>query len=269
MTTNDRPALVLGASGKSGRRVASRLWERNVPVRPGGRTGHPPFDWRDRATWTPALEGAGAAYLSYQPDLALPGAAAAVTELTALAVDAGVERLVLLSRRGEAEAQLAEKGFHAAAPFGTVLRCSWFAQNFSEGEFAAGVAAGELVLTAGDAVAEPFVDVEDVADVAVAALTEDRHRGRTYELTGPRLLRHAEAMAEIGAALGRPVRAAAGGTAAGLLAPRVIEALDGRNEQICHGVDLALGRPARDFRAFARREARAGTWDVPARAGVG
>ena len=283
MTKNDRPALVLGASGTSGRRVASRLWERNVPVRPGGRTGHPPFDWRDRASWTPALEGAGAAYLSYQPDIALPGAAAAVTELTALAVDAGVERLVLLSRRGKAEARLAERGFHAAAPFGTVLRCSWFAQNFSEGEFAAGVASGELVLPVDDAVAEPFVDVEDVADVAVAALTGERHRGRTYELTGPRLLRHAEAMAEIGAALGRPVRLAevtleeyaavaraqgAGEEVVALLTHRFTEVLDGRNEQICHGVDLALGRPARDFRAFARREAAAGTWDVRARAGV-
>jgi uncharacterized protein YbjT (DUF2867 family) len=283
MTTNDRPALVLGASGKSGRRVASRLWERNVPVRPGGRTGHPPFDWRDRATWTPALEGAGAAYLSFQPDLALPGAAAAVAELSALAADAGVERLVLLSRRGEEEARLAEQGFHAAAPFGTVLRCAWFAQNFSEGAFAAGVASGELVLPVGDAVAEPFVDVEDVADVAVAALTEERHRGRTYELTGPRLLRHAEVVAEIGAALGRPVRMAevtieeyaevaraqgAGEDVVRLLVRRFTEVLDGRNEQISHGVDLALGRPARDFRAFARREARAGAWDVPARAGV-
>jgi uncharacterized protein YbjT (DUF2867 family) len=270
MTTNDRPALVLGASGKSGRRVASRLWERNVPVRPGGRTGHPPFDWRDRATWTPALEGAGAAYLSFQPDLALPGAAAAVAELSALAADAGVERLVLLSRRGEEEARLAEQGFHAAAPFGTVLRCAWFAQNFSEGAFAAGVASGELVLPVGDAVAEPFVDVEDVADVAVAALTRDEHAGAVHELTGPRSLTFAAAVAELAAATGRDLTfvpttldefttALTGlglpGDVVDLLRYLFTEVLDGRGSRTTDGVRAAIGRDATDFREYAVRDA--------------
>ena len=143
---------------------------------------------------------------------------AAIKTLTRLAVDAGAERLVLL-RGAATEARSAEERFHAAAPFGTVLRRSRLAQDFSEGEFAAGVARGEVVLQAGDAAAEPFVDADDVADVAVAALTEDRHRGRTYELTGPRLLHAADAIAEIAAVLGRPVRADRGEEAAGLLAP--------------------------------------------------
>jgi len=249
MSTNDRPALILGASGMTGRRVAARLWERNVPVRPGGRDAHPPFDWRDRATWPRALEGARAVYVSHpaiDPE--------AVEAVARRAVDAGAERLVPACRRGGAAADEAEARFHAAAPAGTVLRCSRLAQEFSEGRFVAGVARGEVAL--GDGGPEPFLDAEDVADVAVAALTEPRHRGRTYELTGPRLLRHADAVAAIAAVLGRPVR----------LSGEEERPAPGR--ELSYGVDLALGRPARDFRMFARRAAAAGAWDEPVPAGA-
>ena len=76
MTT--RQTLVLGATGKTGRRVAERLTARGLPVRLGSRSGELPFDWDDRATWAPALHGVGAAYVTYYPDLAIPGAAATV-----------------------------------------------------------------------------------------------------------------------------------------------------------------------------------------------
>ena len=60
MTTNDT-ILVLGGTGKTGRRVAQRLEARGVPVRIGSRSAEPPFDWEDRSTWAPALEGMSAA----------------------------------------------------------------------------------------------------------------------------------------------------------------------------------------------------------------
>jgi len=101
--------LVLGGNGKTGRRVAQRLRALDRPVRIGSRAGDPPFDWTDRATWPGSLAGVRAAYLTYQPDLAFPGAAEAVGELAALAAAGGVRRLVLLSGRGEDGAQAAEK----------------------------------------------------------------------------------------------------------------------------------------------------------------
>ncbi|MGK5442609.1 SDR family oxidoreductase [Micromonospora sp. URMC 105] len=268
--TEHLTTLVLGGTGKTGRRVARRLTALGVPTRIGSRAGAPPFDWTDRDTWAPALRGAGAVYLAYQPDLAAPGAVEAVGDLARLAVAHGVRRVVLLSGRGEPEAAEAERAVAAGGVDPTVLRASWFAQNFSEGHLVEPVRAGVLALPVGD-VPEPFVDADDIAEVAVAALTTDRHAGRTYELTGPRLLTFAEAVAEIAAA-GRPVRFvpvtsaayAAELTAAGVAAEEVAlltylftEVLDGRNARLDDGVQRVLGRPPRDFRAYAEQAAAA------------
>ena len=258
--------LVLGANGKTGRRVADRLTTRGVPVRRGTRAGTPPFDWERPATWAPVLAGADAVYVSYFPDLAVPGAVDAVRELTGLAERAGVRRLVLLSGRGEAEAQAAEDVVRAGSIEWTVVRCAWFNQNFSEGYLLDPLLAGDVALPAGT-VGEPFVDVDDIADVAVAALTEPGHGGRVYEMTGPRLLTFAEAVAEIADATGRPLTyqrldlsdylTAATGQGlprdvAELLGYLFGEVLDGRNAWVGDGVEQALGRPAKDFSAFAR-----------------
>ena len=273
MTTQDT-TLVIGATGKTGRRVAERLRARDVPVRAGSRSGEPPFDWDDRSTWRAALDGATSAYVSFFPDLAVPGAPEAIAALAEAALGSGTRRLVLLSGRGEEEAQRAEQALQASGvPEWTIVRCSWFNQNFSEGYFLDSLLAGELVLPAG-AVAEPFVDVEDIADVATAALTDDRHTGRLYELTGPRLLTFDEAVGEIAAAAGRPIRSvqvpldawmaqmAADGTpedALSLLGYLFGEVLDGRNAQLANGVQEALGREPRDFRDFAGAAAT-GLW---------
>jgi uncharacterized protein YbjT (DUF2867 family) len=99
--------LVLGGTGKTGRRVVHRLEERGLPVRVGSRSGGPPFDWEDWATWAPALRDVESVYISYYPDIAVPGAVAAVRLFADLAVEAGVRRLVLLSGRGEEEARRA------------------------------------------------------------------------------------------------------------------------------------------------------------------
>src|SRR5690349_8857848 len=105
ITRDGETILVLGGTGKTGRRVAERLKARGLPVRVGSRSGSPPFDWTDPGTWAPALDGAAAAYLSYQPDLAVPGAVDAIRGLTETALAGGTRRLVLLSGRGEEEAQ--------------------------------------------------------------------------------------------------------------------------------------------------------------------
>ena len=156
----------------------------------------------------------------------------------------------------------------------TIVRCSWFSQNFSENFFLDGVLAGELALPV-DGIPEPFVDAEDIADVATAALTEDGHVGRLYELTGPRLLTFAEAIDEIAAASRRPVRfvpvsleqfAAAlseqevPADLVSLLTYLFTEVLDGRNAKLADGVQRALGREPTDFRDYARRTAAAGVW---------
>lgn len=273
-TTTHHTTLVTGGTGKTGRRVAERLQARGVPVRIGSRHGEPPFDWEDQATWAPALRGAASAYVAFFPDLAVPGAPEAIAAFAETAARGGTRRLVLLSGRGEDEAQRAERALAASGAEWTVVRCSWFAQNFSEGQLRDPVLAGELAVPV-DGVAEPFVDVDDVADVAVAALTEDGHAGRVYELTGPRLLTFADAVAEIAAASGRPVRFvpvtaeqyAAAMTAegvpedvVGLLTYLFTEVLDGRNAYVADGVQRALGRPPREFREFARRAAAAGAW---------
>lgn len=273
--TGQEMVLVLGGTGKTGRRIVERLQARGVAVRVGSRSAEPPFEWEDRATWGPALDGATAVYVSYYPDLAVPGAPEAVGALAGQAREQGVERLVLLSGRGEEEAQRAERVVQDAGIEWTVVRCSWFSQNFSEDYLLEPILGGEVALPAGD-VPEPFVDTEDIADVAVAALTEAGHANRVYELTGPRLLTFAEAVAEIGRAAGRELRyiavTVADYTAAaaehdlpedviGLLRYLFSEVLDGRNATLADGVQRALGREPRDFADYARATAASAVWN--------
>lgn len=267
--------LIIGASGKTGRRVTDRLIARGRRVRPVSRSTTPRFDWQDESTWAPALDGVGAAYITYFPDLALPGAAETVRSFVELAVERGVLRLVLLSGRGEAGAQRAERYLQESGAEWTVVRCAFFNQNFDE-NFADSVRNGVVAMPAGDT-AEPFVDADDIADVVVASLTDDRHIGELYELTGPRLLTLAEAAEELGTAIGREVRyipVNAGDFGAELaahgmpdqdathLAELLAEVLDGRGSHLGDGVQRALGRAPRDFADYARNTAAAGAWSL-------
>jgi uncharacterized protein YbjT (DUF2867 family) len=266
--------LVLGGTGKTGRRVVERLAARDVPVRVGSRTGTPPFDWDDRSTWEPALRGVASVYVAYQPDLAVPEAPPAIRALIDLAEQAGVQRMVLLSGRGEEAAQACERLVQESRLRWTIVRASWFAQNFSASFLLDLVLGGEVALPVGD-VAEPFVDTGDIADVAVAALTEDGHDGELYEVTGPRLLTFAQAIAEIAHASGRDlrfVRVPADAFSAALAEQQVpadvialmmylfTTVLDGRNAYLTDGVQRALGRAPRDFAEYARAAAARGVW---------
>ena len=271
------PTLVAGGTGKTGRRVAAGLQRRGVPTRIASRSGHPAFAWEDRATWAPVLDGVRAAYLAFFPDLAVPGAAETVGAFAATAREAGVERLVLLSGRGEDEAQHAEAAVRAAGLPTTVIRASWFMQNFGESFLLDAVRDGTVALPVAATVPEPFVDADDIAAIAVAALTEDGHAGALYEVTGPRLLTFAETVAEIGAATGReltymsvPLEAYASEAAAQGVPPEMIdlltylftEVLDGRNASVTDGVQRALGRPPRDFAGYVADTAATGAWHV-------
>lgn len=272
-----QPILVIGATGKTGSRISARLDAAGHPVRHGSRRAGIPFDWEDNATWGPALAGVSAAYVSYFPDLAFPGAVDKVEALCGAARAAGVRRLVLLSGRGEHHARLGEEAVRRSGMDFTLVRAAWFAQNFSEGYLRDQVLGGVIAMPGGD-VREPIVDVDDIADVAVAALTEDGHEGALYEVTGPRLMTFAEMAGELSEATGRPIRhvpitfeefhdglvQVGGEFVADVFTAIARETLDGRNARLADGVERALGRPPRDFAAFARNAAAAGAWRVAA-----
>ena len=268
------PILVLGANGKTGGRVLDRLRAAGHAVRVGSRSAQPRFDWEEPATWKAALQGVRAVYVAYQPDLCVPGAVDTVTAFYDAAAKAGVERIVLLSGRGEPEALDAEKALQATALDWTIVRASWFFQNFSENYFLDEIVAGAITLPEGLA-PEPFIDADDIADIAAEALVDSRHSRKLYELTGSQAFSFSEAIAEIGRATNRQIDCriismddyAKVLSEAGLppdLSWLVIylftTVLDGRNTPIAHGVEQALGRPPRTFADYVARTAPTGVW---------
>jgi uncharacterized protein YbjT (DUF2867 family) len=266
--------LVLGGTGKTGRRIVEGLQKQGVPVRVGSRSAAIPFTWEDPKTWPAVLEGIKTIFVNYVPDLACDGSFEAMTAFAQQMKQSGVEKVVLLSGRGEPKAHISEepiKGFDW-----TVLRCSFFAQNFSEGFFTEPLQHGTLALPV-DAVLEPFIDVEDIAAVAVKVLTESGHTGKTYELTGPRAMSFHEAVQIVGRAANRdlqfqtvPLDAYIEG-ARQMQIPEVIvdlmiylfgEVLDGRNTPTSDHVEQILGRPARSLETYAQDTAKTGIWSV-------
>ena len=270
--------LVIGGTGKTGRRVVTKLQEAGLPVRVGSRSASPSFDWNNESSWAASLDGVSAVYITYSPDLAMPGATDAIQGLVDLAKQKGVRRLVLLSGRGEEEAQASEAIVQASGLEWTIVRASWFHQNFSEGAFIDMVLAGTITLPAGD-IPEPFVDVDDIADVAFTALTEEGHNGEIYEVTGPRLMTFNDIADDLSRATGReitfqsvPHDAFVNGVAESGAPKDVVwmldylfaTVLDGRNAHLTDGVQRALGREPRDFADYARDVAARGAWNTAA-----
>ncbi|MFJ6657014.1 NAD(P)H-binding protein [Streptomyces sp. NPDC091377] len=265
--------VVTGASGRTGRRVAEAARAAGLTVRPASRAHG--FDWDDRSTWARTLRGADAAYLVHPADVGSPQATRAVGLLAHDAVALGVRRLVLLSARGEEQARPTEEALRESDADWTVVRAAWFMQNFSEGPLGDELRRGELVFPAGE-VGEPFVDLRDVAEVVVAALTAgDTYVRTSLDVSGGRLLSFGGAVAEIAAGTGREltyrsVPAPAYGEAlAGFGVPPqevaflidVFETLlDGRNAHLSDGVRQVLGRAPREFAEFVREAAAAGVW---------
>ena len=269
------PILIIGKNGKTGARVNQRLQALGYATRPVSRSTGPAFDWDQPATWRSAIAGTHAAYVTYQPDLAVPGAEATISEFIHVAAEAGLEHIVLLSGRGEAGAERAEQLLINSGLTWNVVRASWFMQNFSESFMLDGILAGELVLPAGDTV-EPFIDTDDIADVAVAALTDVGHRNKLFEVTGPRALSFAECIQEIATAIGRPLKytqVPVDDYINALQDQGVPEAMqwllhelftvvfDGRNSRLMPGIEQALGRPATDFSRYVQKTVASGIWD--------
>ncbi|MEC9345345.1 MAG: NmrA family transcriptional regulator [Pseudomonadota bacterium] len=265
-TDQNKPVVLVGGNGKTGHRVAQRLRGVGIHTRAVSRSTDPAFDWADRGTWANALAGAGAAWVAYQPDLAVPQAAGDIATLARIARDAGVRRMVLLSGRGEAGAQAAEEALAASGIDWAVVRCAWFMQNFTESFLADMVAGGTVALPVGD-VREPFVDVDDIADLGAGLLAGTIPAGRVYELTGPELLGFADAVAMAGAASGvdaryvpvTPDEFRAGLRAAGidadtveLLSELMAVTLDGHNARTSDDFRAATGRAPRSFADFVR-----------------
>jgi uncharacterized protein YbjT (DUF2867 family) len=275
---SNHTALVLGATGKTGRRIVARLRLHGTPVRAASRSSLTRFDWSDPGSWDAALQGIAVAYV------VAPGVPGPVHEFVARAEAAGVQRLVLLSGRGAdtwgdstfgLDMRSAEDAVRGSALEWTILRPSNFDQNFDEDVFHAPLVRGELALPAG-AVPEPFIDIEDVADVAATVLTEPgRHAGRIYELTGPRAITFGEAVDLISRVSGLPI------TYKQLSAAEYTATLveEGLSEDDAHhiaemfvlmerglltaatdGVATVLGRAPRTFEDYVVRTAAAGAW---------
>src|SRR6476661_748399 len=271
--TTNTTILVIGSTGKTGNRVVNQLDKRGIPVRHGSRSADIPFDWDNPQTWPAALAGVDKVYITYYPDLAVPGSVDAIRGLTDLAKEADVRHVVLLSGRNETEAERAEDVVKASGLPWTIVRCAFFSQNFDEGAWLDEVLAGAVSLPVDDA-HEPFVDADDIADVVVAALTDDRHVGQLYALTGPRLLGFRDAVAEIGAAAGRDISFVSVSiedysamlTEYGLpqdfiwLLNHLFTEVLGSKARLADGVQRALGRQPKDFADYAREAAATGVW---------
>lgn len=271
----EKTFLVLGGNGKTGSRVVKQLLEKGRNVRIGSRSSEIPFDWEDKSTWKPVLENIDAVYITFQPDLAMPGAIETIASFSKMAVASGVKKLVLLLGRGEPEAQECEEAvIHSGAAW-TIVRASWFCQNFSEGNFLEPILAGYVALPAGN-VREPFIDTDDIADVVTAALINDKHNSQIYEVTGPRLLTFKQAIEEIAVVTGKAIQYEeisiddyktalteynVPDSIINLIVYLFTEVLDGRNESITDGVERALGRKPTNFSEYAKKAAKSGAWN--------
>jgi len=268
--------LIIGGTGKTGRKVVTNLKKQGCNVRIGSRSAVPSFEWEDPSNWMDVLKDIDKMYVVFYPDLAVPGAYEAIQRITMVAKAVGVKKVVLLSGKGEKEAERCEDLIATSGLDYTLVRASWFNQNFSESFFVDPVLSGEVALPMPEAQI-PFVDTDDIADVVTAALNGDQHNGKTYEVTGPRKVTFAEAIAEISKATGRPIsyhpitlkeyteimkNAGLPADYIWLFEYLFREVLGNPNNQVVsNDVERVLGRKAKDFSEFASETAETGVWD--------
>ncbi|RBO83922.1 NAD(P)H-binding protein [Marinomonas aquiplantarum] len=265
---------VIGAQGKTGARVINKLSALGLSTRGLSRHSDVVFDWTELGTWASALSGVKAVYVTYYPDLAVPQAQEDMVAFVEVAKQVGIEHVVLLSGRGEEGALRAEQVVMQSGLQWNVVRASWFMQNFSESFMAQGIAAGDLVLPKPNA-KEPFIDVEDIADVVAAALTQPHLQNRLLEVTGPELLSFDHCVEKISNILGRkihftpvPVEAYLSGAKqqglpdemAWLINELFVNVLDGRNASTTDTVMQVLDRPARNFDQYLADLASLSMW---------
>ena len=271
----EKKILVLGGKGKTGRRVAKRLTKLGHNVRIGSRGENPSFDWDNPKTWPGVLEGMDMVYITFQPDLAVPGAAKAIEGFAAEAIEAGIKNMVLLSGKGEKEAELCEKVVINSGADWTIVRATWFNQNFSEGFLIDPILAGHVAMPKNEALV-PYVDADDIADVVVAALLNDIHVGKTYQLTGPRQLTFEQVTREISRATARDIKfdSITRDKYTAMLKEFQVpddfiwlinylftEVLVESNSVVTNDIEQVLGRKAKDFSEYASETAGTGVWN--------
>jgi len=274
-TMKNTPILIIGKNGKTGSRVNQRLQDLGYRTRAVSRSTAIAFDWGNPETWQSAIKGTRIAYVTYHPDLALQQAEDRIKRFVKVARENGLEHIVLLSGRGEDGAQRAENVLKESGISWNIVRCSWFNQNFSESFMLQGILAGELVLPEADTL-EPFIDVDDIADVVVAILTESGYKNRLYELTGPHALNFAQCVSEISQAIGRPVKYTTVPVDDYIQALReqgesedmqwLIHLLfsvvfDGRNSNVMSGVEEVLNRAPTDFKTYVQKTVKSDVWN--------
>lgn len=271
----EREILVLGVTGKTGSCVAEKLQKMNIPVRAGSRNANPSFDWGKPENWASVLNNVQKVYITYQPDFVVPGSKEKIQLFVDTAKQTGVQKLVLLSGRGEKEAEACEDIVINSGLSWTIVRASWFMQNFSEYLFLPSILEGRVVIPKTIAW-EPFVDVDDIAEVVVASLIDDIHNEKTYELTGPELLSFEVVVAMISKSIGRPIaykevsmedykeilrEEQTPEDIIWLIEYLFTEVLDGRNESLTNDVKKVLGREPGSFREYAAKAKQTGVWE--------
>lgn len=276
--TPGRPSIaVIGATGKTGSRVIERLAHQKIPARALSRQSTPSFDWNSPLGWAAALDGIHTVFITYFPDLAIPKAADDIRQFIAAAKTAGVKKLVLLSGRGELGAERAETLVQSSGLEWNIVRASWFMQNFSESFMLEGILANRLILPEPKAL-EPFIDLDDLAEVITKVLTEPNLSGRVFEVTGPELLSFEACTDAIGQALNRPIvlqtialdeyiaiAEQQPGLPEGfswLINELFSQVLDGRNEFTTNTVEYVLGRKATCFSEYVQKSLTSGVWNT-------
>ncbi|WP_394170320.1 NmrA family transcriptional regulator [Saccharospirillum alexandrii] len=272
--TTQTPILIIGKNGKTGARVDALLRQNGLATRPVSRSTDPAFDWNRPETWSAALQNVKQAYVTFQPDLAIPSAEPTLRAFTEAAREHGVEHLVLLSGRGESGAIRAENVLIESGLRWNVVRAAWFFQNFSESFLTGSVIEGEVSLPV-DGVIEPFVDCDDIAEVVVAALTRPELANQLFEVTGTELMTFADCVAQIAEVTGRSIiynpvplepylaYLSELGMSEGelwLMRELFTQVLDGRNSYPTHGIEEALGRPPRRFADYVIAAHESGVW---------
>ena len=268
--------LVIGGTGKTGRRVVEQLQNKGIEPRIGSRQASPGFDWDNKDTWVNALNGIEKMYVTYYPDLAVPGAKEAIQSLTYLAKELGVKKMVLLSGKGETEAEACEKIIMNSGIDFTIVRASWFNQNWSESFFLDPIISGEVALPMAD-VLIPFVDANDIAEVAAKVLLDDTYNGEIIEVTGPELITFRDIISIISKASNRKLN---------FYDITLEQYIDGmkhmqipddvvwlieylfshvltnpKNQQVVNDIERVLGRKAKTFIEYAKETAKTGIWN--------
>ena len=268
--------LVIGGTGKTGRRVVEQLQNKGIEPRVGSRNSSPSFDWDNRDTWVEALNGIERMYVTYYPDLAVPGAKESIESLTHLAIELGVKKMVLLSGKGEVEAEACEKIVMDSGINYTIVRASWFNQNWSESFFLDSILSGEVALPMSD-VLIPFVDAGDIAEVAVTALLFDIYNGEVIEVTGPELITFKDIVNIISRSANRKLNfydITLEQYIYGMKQMQIpndvvwlIEYLfshvltNPKNQLVVNDIERVLGRKAKTFLEYAEETAKTGIWN--------